>query len=230
MIFHGLQKTSLVDFPQTICATLFTKGCNMRCGYCHNPDLVLPQKKVPSISEEDIFSFLDNKKNVLEGICITGGEPTLHRDLYNFCVKVKKRGLKIKLDTNGTNPQIVQKLIDEKLVDYIAMDIKAPKEKYSLVSKLHPSLVEKVFQTVAILQSSSILFEFRSTIVRDVHTIEDIRQMIHQVSPVDTFILQRSLNANAMDNRIRTIPSFTDDEMNDFVNNLRVECPSLSWR
>src|SRR3989338_3543069 len=127
----GLQKTTLVDFPTYIASTIFISSCNFKCGFCYNVDLVNDQKKLPIISEEEILQFLEKRKNVLDGVCITGGEPTLYKNLKNFIKKIKEIGYKIKLDTNGTNPLLLKELIDEKLVDYVAMDIKSSKEKYN---------------------------------------------------------------------------------------------------
>src|SRR5512136_682372 len=129
MNIGGLQKTSLLDYPDLISAIVWTVGCNFRCPFCYNKDLVLG--KVENIAEEDVLSFLKKRKGLLEGLVISGGEPLIQNDIIQFCEKVKKIGYLIKIDTNGINPEVLQELIDKKLVDYIAMDIKAPKEKYN---------------------------------------------------------------------------------------------------
>lgn len=128
---RGLQKTSLVDYPPNIACTLFLGGCNFRCKFCHNPDIVL--NRTAEIKEEEFFDFLDERKNILDGVCVTGGEPTMHKYLPEFLMKIKNRGLKIKLDTNGTNPEMLANIIDNKLADYIAMDIKGPLEDYEKI-------------------------------------------------------------------------------------------------
>ncbi len=231
MNFHGIQKTSLVDYPGFICTTIFTKGCNMRCGYCHNADLVLPQRKVPSIPEREILNVLEKRKKDIEGVCITGGEPTLHKTLPEFIQKVKDMGLKVKLDTNGTNPDMVQILINKHLVDYIAMDIKAPRQTYHLVSRLPIKLVEKVFQTITILENSSIEYEFRTTISRYMHTAEDLCAICKHINFAPKYILQRSNNHFAMEEQVRKTTDFTDTEMNEFIQTLKPQFSGeLSWR
>ena len=137
MLFGGLQKTTLVDYPGKVAATIFTTGCNFRCPYCHNPELVLPEliKKQPKITEKEILDFLKERQKLLEGICITGGEPAIQPDLIDFVKKVKDLGFLIKIDTNGSCPDVLNNLIEEKLIDYVAMDIKAPKEKYEILVK-----------------------------------------------------------------------------------------------
>ena len=134
MLFGGLQRTTLVDYPGKVAATIFTAGCNFRCPYCHNPELVLPEliKKQPKITEKEILEFLEERQKLLEGVCITGGEPTIQSDLIDFIKKVKDLGFLVKLDTNGSCPNVLNSLIEGKLIDYIAMDIKAPKQKYEL--------------------------------------------------------------------------------------------------
>ncbi|HEC86320.1 MAG TPA: anaerobic ribonucleoside-triphosphate reductase activating protein, partial [Thermoplasmatales archaeon] len=133
MIIGGFQRFSLIDYPGKICAIIFTQGCNFRCPYCHNPELVNPKLFQEPIDENDIFRFLEMRKGKLDAVEITGGEPTLQPDLIEFMRKIKAMGFLIKLDTNGTNPEVVEKIIKNKLVDYIAMDVKAPLEKYEKV-------------------------------------------------------------------------------------------------
>ncbi|TSA55631.1 anaerobic ribonucleoside-triphosphate reductase activating protein, partial [bacterium] len=134
MLFGGLQKTTLVDYPGKVAATIFTTGCNFRCPYCHNPELVLPEliKKQPKITEKEILDFLKERQKLLEGVCITGGEPTIQSDLIDFIKKVKDLGFLVKLDTNGSCSDVLNSLIERELIDYVAMDIKAPKQKYEL--------------------------------------------------------------------------------------------------
>ncbi len=231
MKFYGIQKTSLVDFPKTICTTLFTKGCNMRCGYCHNKDLVLPQRTIPAIDIEEIFAHLKAKNGIIEGVCITGGEPTLHRELPSFIRKVKEMGFLVKLDTNGTNPKMVQELLEENLLDYVAMDIKSCKEKYSLVSKLQPKLVQNVFETITILKKSSIPYEFRTTIVRHIHELHDLQSLLKEIEFAPTYVLQRSNNAFALCSQVQKINDFTDTEMDTFVQGLQLNfAGDIFWR
>lgn len=160
----GLQKTSVIDFPPYIACTVFISTCNFRCGFCHNPDLVNNSGKLKQYSEEEILTFLDSKKNILDGVCISGGEPTLYPGLKAFIKKIKDKGFKVKLDTNGTNPELLKELIDNKLLDYIAMDIKASKENYEKAVSTKVSL-EKIQKSVDIIKNSEVDYEFRTTIV-----------------------------------------------------------------
>jgi len=136
MIIGGLQRFSLIDYPGKISAILFTRGCNFRCPYCHNPELVDPQRYAEPWQEEEYWAFLQSRTQKLDAVVVTGGEPTLQEDLEPFLEKIRKMGFLIKLDTNGSNPDVLKDLLSANLVDYIAMDIKAPLEKYSEVAKV----------------------------------------------------------------------------------------------
>lgn len=166
MIFKGIQKTSLIDYPGNISTVLFVGGCNMRCPFCQNPDLVLRPKELPDISEEYILSFLKERRQWLDGVCITGGEPLLYEDMLDFIKKVKQLNLRVKLDTNGLNPKLLRKIIDEKIVDYIAMDIKSHIDHYDEASGIKVD-INKIKESVELIKNSRIEYEFRSTIVPD---------------------------------------------------------------
>jgi len=172
MNIGGLQKTTLIDYPGKIGCTVFLTGCNFRCPWCQNPELVLPEKikKSPKISEKDFFNFLEERKGFLEGVCITGGEPTIHKDLPNFIKKIKKLGFAVKLDTNGSNPRILKNLIKKKLIDYIAIDVKAPLKN------------PDIKKSVEIIKNSSLDYEFRTTVVPTVHNKEDIIKIARELS------------------------------------------------
>ena len=178
MIIGGLQKTTLIDFPGKIACTVFISGCNFFCPWCYSPELVVPEKikKQPKISEKDFFSFLKSKKELLEGVVICGGEPTLNKDLPDFIKKIKKMGFLVKLDTNGSNPKMLKILIDKKLIDYVAMDIKCSQKKYPEIfgKRIRLSDIKK---SVEILKNSGIDFEFRTTVVNTVHTKEDFLEI-----------------------------------------------------
>jgi pyruvate formate lyase activating enzyme len=158
---RGLQKTSLVDYPPNIACTVFLGGCNFRCGFCYNPDIVF--SRPAQIPEKEFFEFLEERNNLIDAVCITGGEPTLHKYLPEFIMKIKNKGFKVKLDTNGTNPAMLQNLIDNKLVDYIAMDIKGPLEDYDRICgcKADTENVKKSIGQVRRLFD----YEFRLTVV-----------------------------------------------------------------
>ncbi len=193
MKIGGLLKFSMIDFPGYISAIVFTQGCNIRCKYCHNPEL-LPLAAETSYSEEEILYYLEKRKNCLEGLVITGGEPTLQPDLKDFIVKVKALGYKIKLDTNGTNPQMVRELINEHLVDFVAMDIKAPFEKYHLVCGSVNTA--KVYETMTLIINSGIDYQFRTTYYKEVLNDADIETIKAMCPDVSKFKLQECLPVN----------------------------------
>lgn len=186
MYILGYQKTTLLDYPGHVAATIFTGGCNFRCPFCHNSDLVTCSGNFKSVSEEEIFSFLKKRKNVLSGVCITGGEPTLQKDLFDFIRQVRDFGYKIKLDTNGYRPKVLENLLQENLVDYIAMDIKAGGSNYSKVCGIISVDMESIKESVSIIEKSGIDYEFRTTVVKELHTEQDfyeIRDMLSSKSP-----------------------------------------------
>jgi len=175
MRIGGLQAITLLDFPGKVACTIFTKACNFRCHFCHNPELVLPEMlgTTPDLSEEDFWKFLDERRDFLDAVCISGGEPTMQADLPDFISRLKARGLAVKLDTNGTNMAVLKGLLDANLLDYVAMDIKQLPEKYSQVVNA-PVDVEQIKASVDLLRSSNIPYEFRTTVLGNLMTEEDI--------------------------------------------------------
>lgn len=195
MTIGGLQKVTLVDYPGRLACTVFLSGCNFRCPFCYSKELVLENeiRNHPNISENSFFDFLNERRGMLEGVVVCGGEPTIHKEaLVDFVRKIKKLGYLIKLDTNGTDPETVKRMIDEKLVDYVAMDIKAPliKEKYENACGMKFD-VEKIKETVSLLKDSGIDYEFRTTVVPGIHTEEDILKIAEQISPANKYYLQK---------------------------------------
>lgn len=188
MLIGGLQKTTLVDYPGKIAATIFTIGCNYRCSFCHNPEIVKGIAKV--IPEETIFEFLKSRKDLIDGVCITGGEPTLQNDLLEFIKKIKHLGYAVKLDTNGHKPQVLKKLIGKGLIDYVAMDIKAPWKKYQKVV-VRATDLDKVKESVLIIRESGLPYEFRSTVLPALHSEKDIVAMARQIKGADKYFLQQ---------------------------------------
>lgn len=186
MNIRGLQKTSLLDFPGNVCATIFTGGCNLRCGYCHNRDLVCCPEKLPQYEEDQVLAFLQHGARRLDGVCISGGEPTLQPDLKAFITRIKAMGLLVKLDTNGTNPEMLKDLLP--LLDYVAVDLKAPLEKYGLVvgTGVDPARIE---ETINILQAAQTPHEFRTTLV-PLLSHKDIKK-IRKLIPKEPYVLQQ---------------------------------------
>lgn len=192
MEIHGLNKTTLLDYPGRVASTIFTGACNFRCPFCQNGDLVLNPASQPLISEEEVFAHLDKRKGVVTGVCISGGEPTLQKDLAEFIKKLKERELKVKLDTNGYRPEIVKKLIADGLVDYIAMDIKSSIEKYSEATGVDfgEKSENKIKKSIDILSNSDTDYEFRTTIVRNYHDEDTIKSIGELIRGAKKYYLQ----------------------------------------
>jgi pyruvate formate lyase activating enzyme len=190
MLIKGIQKTSLVDYPPNMVSTIFVGNCNFRCGYCHNPELVLNYASIPTMDEKEIFDFLEQKKKWIDGVCISGGEPTIYHDLADFCAKLKQKGFLVKLDTNGTNPSVIRELIDKKLVDYIAMDIKTSLNKYDEAAGVKVNK-EKIKETVKILMQGTVDFEFRTTAVPDFFDESDAKAVGEWLKGAKKFLLQQ---------------------------------------
>lgn len=175
MNISGLQKLTLLDFPGVLACTVFTSGCNFRCPFCHNASLVLPGES-EHIDEEEVLSFLEKRRGVLEGVCITGGEPCLQPDLEDFVKKVHSLGFLVKLDTNGSFPEKLYSLLEKGLLDYVAMDIKSSKEKYlSAIGAKNEELLKNVEKSVELLKKSAVPHEFRTTTAKELQTKEDFR-------------------------------------------------------
>lgn len=185
----GLNKTTLLDYPGCVAATIFLGGCNFRCPFCHNGDLVLKSGQMMGFEEKEVLAFLKKRRNVLEGVCITGGEPTLHAELPEFISKIKELGYLVKLDTNGSNPEMLKSLVKEKLIDYVAMDVKAPLTKYEKACGVAVD-VEKIKQSVEFLKQGEIPYEFRTTVVKELHTGEDILEIGRYLRGASKYFLQ----------------------------------------
>lgn len=190
MDIRGIQKISFIDFPGEICTTLFVGGCNLKCRYCHNKDLVLNPGDLPAIQENEIIQFLKAKKFVLDGVCISGGEPSLQEGLPNFISRIKELDLKVKLDTNGTRPHMISKLLDRNLIDYIAVDVKAPLEKCSFVTGVDFD-INRFKDTINILKSNSINQEFRTTVVPGLLNENDILSIARLIAGSKKYVLQQ---------------------------------------
>lgn len=187
-IFCGIEKLSLVDFDGYISCTLFTSGCNYRCPFCHNSPLIEEQ---PSLNMEEILNYLSVRKKMLDAVVITGGEPTLHKELPSVLKQIKDLGYIIKLDTNGTNPKMLKELINKKLIDYVAMDIKASSNCYSLVTGVINPFLNNIKESINILKTSNINFEFRTTLVKEFHSLDSINEMKELVSGAKKLYLQK---------------------------------------
>jgi pyruvate formate lyase activating enzyme len=197
MNIRGLYKTSLVDFPGKITSVIFTGGCNLRCGYCHNPDMVLDSGGTSAVSEDYVFEFLSGRKNLIDGVTVTGGEPSLQPDLPDFLGKIRDMGFLVKLDTNGFSPEVVKTVTESGLADYIALDVKSSPEKYSAVTgRDYPFCT--VLETINILKNSCIDFELRTTCIPDLVTSEDIVLIGEAVGKVKRYSLQQFVNTGRL--------------------------------
>ena len=188
--FYGLQKLTLLDYPGNIACTVFTGGCNYRCPFCHNRSLVFLNENDSEISVDDIMDYVRNRKKVLDGVCITGGEPTLHKGLKNFIKGIKELGLKVKLDTNGSNFEVVKDLVENGLVDYIAMDIKNCPEKYPETIGLTAYDLSEVIRTKDYLLEGHVDYEFRTTVVKQFHEVADIEKIGEWIKGARHYYLQ----------------------------------------
>lgn len=190
MHFHGFNKSTLLDYPKHLAATIFVGGCNMRCPFCHNASLVLRPHTQPNISQEEILAYLNKRKNILEGVCITGGEPTLYGDLPTFISHIKEIGLKVKLDTNGMNPTMIRELANKNLIDYIAMDIKNSLEKYAFTAGIKGLTIDNIKESVSFILSGKVDYEFRTTIVNELHTDNDMESIGNWIRGAKAYYLQ----------------------------------------
>lgn len=192
MLISALTPLTLLDFPEKTACIVFTTGCNFRCGYCHNAEFVLPEKIKQYknfVEENNFFAFLDKRKNLLDGVVICGGEPTIHADLPEFCAKIKAKNFLVKLDTNGSNPKMLQNLLDKKLVDFVAMDIKAPLDEYEMMSGvvISSSFIQ---ESINIIIEKAPDYEFRTTCISWFHTSERLEKIKKSLVGAKKHVLQ----------------------------------------
>ena len=226
MRIGGFQKLTLLDYPGYLACIVFTQGCNMRCPYCQNSQL-LDFRFDSLISEDEVFEYLKKRQGILDGVVITGGEPTVQKNLKDFIIKVKNLGFLVKLDTNGTNPALIKELIDSKLIDYIAMDIKNSFINYKLLCGIDVQ-IDKIRKSVDLIKKSEIDHEFRTTIVKNRHDITDIIAICKLVGTNERLYLQNfQMSDGVVD---RTLESFEDSELNIIQKMLSREYPNVSIR
>lgn len=190
MEIHGLNKTTLLDYPGHVAATVFTGGCNFRCPFCHNGDLVLRPESQPALPEEEVLAFLKKRKGVLEGVCITGGEPALQPDLPDFIGRVREMGFLVKLDTNGYMPEVLEGLLERGLLDYAAMDVKASPENYGRAAGCPGLDFGRIRRSISALKSCGIPYEFRTTVVRGLHTVSEFDSIGRLLEGARAYYLQ----------------------------------------
>lgn len=267
MLISGLNKTTLLDYPGRVAATVFTGGCNFRCPFCHNAGLVLRPLSQESYTEEEVLAFLRKRRGILTGVCITGGEPTIQQDLPDFVRRIKELGLQVKLDTNGSHPQMLAELIKEGLLDYVAMDIKNSPQRYlqtigyasspadhsgRSASSQKEQIVEGVSQdkekaasparsddgraagqgmgmlevvrsSVALLKEAGIAYEFRTTVVRELHTREDLEEICQWIEGCPAYYLQKFEDSGELIGEQCGYHGYTDAEMKELAGCLNAE-------
>ena len=225
MKISGFQKLTLLDFPGKVSCIIFTQGCNFKCPYCQNSGLIGHENEY-LIDEEEIFSYLKKRKGILDGIVISGGEPTVQKDLDQFMRKVKELGYLVKLDTNGSNPDLIKKLIEEELVDYIAMDIKNVLSEYKDVTGVKV-LEEKIKKSIKILKNSNIDHEFRTTIIKNIHDIDKILKICSYVKDEKMYLQNFEQSENVLD---KDLESFSKEELINIEKQIKEKYPNVKVR
>lgn len=225
MNIAGVQKVTLLDYPGKVACEIFAQGCNFECPFCQNSSLI-PITNTGEFSEEEIFEYLNLRKNILDGVVITGGEPTVQKDLKSFIKKIKDLGLLVKLDTNGGNPKVLQELIDEKLVDYVAMDIKNIFNKYNITSGKKINL-DNIKKSIEILKASKIDYEFRTTIIKEMHSLDDIVSICKLVGNAKYYLQNFEDSENVIDHSLH---GFSREELLFIVKYLKDLFPNVEIR
>ena len=228
MLISGLQKLTLLDFPGCVACTVFTGGCNLRCPFCHNASLVLPER-IGELDTEKVMDFLKKRRAMLEGVAVTGGEPLLQRDIKDFLIKVRELGYKIKLDTNGFFPERLEELLSEGLVDRVAMDLKNSPELYALTVGLPRVDMKTLEKSRDLLMKGDVEYEFRTTAVKGLHTAESIAEAARWIEGAKEYYLQQYKNSGDV-LAPEGLDAFSDQEMNALAQAAAVYVPSVKLR
>ena len=226
MTISGINKLTLLDYPEHLACIVFTQGCNFNCKYCHNTDLI-PIKTINEINTNEVLEYLEKRKDVLEGVVISGGEPLLQPKIKDFIKQVKELGFKVKLDTNGTNLKLLKELVDEKLIDYIAMDIKGCDDTYSDITK-SKLCTSKIKETINYIKDSGIDHEFRTTIIKCTHGINNIKKILEIVGNDSKYYLQNFEDNESISNK--ELRGFSESELKTLEKELRKEYPNVKVR
>lgn len=226
MNISGMEKVSLSDYPGMVATVLFTQGCNFNCSYCQNSSLI--PITVGKLLKDEIFSYLKKRKNIIDAVVISGGEPLLQNDLREFILEIKKFGLKIKLDTNGFLPNKLKKLLDENLLDYVAMDIKHTKEDYGLVSGVSNICIENIFESIKLIESSGIDYEFRTTLIKNYHDVADVLIINSYIKEKSKYFLQNfTENEYVID---KSLKGFDEHEFKNIYNEVKKNKSNIQIR
>ncbi|MGM0445121.1 MAG: anaerobic ribonucleoside-triphosphate reductase activating protein [Bacillota bacterium] len=215
----GLQKTSLIDYPDKIATVLFTQGCNMDCPFCHNPTLIPNENDNEYMNLDYFWQYLEKRKNLIDGIAITGGEPLIQESIYDFIKNIKNYNLLVKLDTNGTNFNLLKKLVEEDLMNYVAMDIKGPIEDYERFCgiKLNKVLIDNIVKSKEYILNSKVDYELRTTVVPGLHSKKTIRNIARELKGVKNYYIQNFRSENVNDANFNEKRSFSETELKEFI-------------
>ena len=231
MLLMGLQKLTLLDFPEKTACTVFTGGCNMRCPFCHNASLVTGDiKNLPHLPEREFFEFLKKRQGILEGVCVTGGEPTLQPDLIDFLLKIKGMGFAVKLDTNGTRSDVIKEAVQKGAVDYVAMDIKNSKDLYPVTVGDENFDITPICSSVELLKSDIVDYEFRTTLVKPLHNEQSVKQIGQWISGAKRYFLQNFVDSGDLISNSVQFGHFEQNEIENLLNVLKPLVPSTKSR
>lgn len=226
MLIRAVQKFSAVDYPGLLCGVVFTPGCNLRCPFCHNGSLVLGNE--PDVREEVVFDFLETRKNKLDAVCLSGGEPLLQKGVEDFLLKVKDMGFKTKLDTNGTKPVYLEKLLKSGLVDYVAMDIKNSPARYAETVGVKAFNLSDIYKSIEVLEASGVEHEFRTTVTKTFHDEKSLKEAAGMIEGAPVWYLQTFRESeNLID---KTVEGYSEEEMKSLYENLRKTVPFVRLR
>jgi len=215
-IIDGFDKLTLLNYPDKVACTIFTKGCNFKCPFCHNSSLISLDKENDKYKE--VISYLNKRKGILDGVCITGGEPLIHKSTKELIKEIKSMGFLVKLDTNGSNPVMLKELIDENLIDYVAMDIKNTFDKYEMTIGCKTN-IDNIKKSIDIIESSNIDYEFRTTIVKELHTFDDIKGIINMINKKSKYYIQNFRNSDGVLNK--KLNGFTKEELENLQKEIK---------
>lgn len=229
MFLSGLQKMTLLDYPGKVACTVFTAGCNFRCPFCHNASLVLPDRLEQHVTEDEVFTFLKKRTGILDGVAVTGGEPLLHREIPDFLRRVKDLGFLVKLDTNGSFPDMLEALISEGLVDRVAMDIKNSPALYAETAGIPDLDLSRIEQSKNLLLSGIVDYEFRTTVVKGLHTAESLAEAAEWIAGAKEYYLQQFKDSGDLV-AVGTLSAFDEQEMHALADAVRPLIPGVQVR
>lgn len=227
MKLHGIQKMTLLDFPGCVSCTVFLGGCDFRCPFCHNFELIDGTMK-PTMDDDELIKFLESRKGLLEGVAITGGEPLMHKDLPELIKRIKDTGYRVKLDTNGYHPELLKEILGSGMVEYVAMDIKNSPEKYAMTCGVESIDLDKIYESISLLKNGKTEYEFRTTVVDELHEESDFHKIGEMIKGARRYFLQRFTDRDSVPYGNLTAPSF--DKMHKLAEISRIYVPKTELR